>query len=94
MPQRQQMPFNWGNQRSQMGPYQRQMYHPTMMNRQMGPMGSMRQMRQMGSMGFSQNRSGGGLLAKLLGRTNPSMGGGVPGCSLHQVLQLLRVDLF
>lgn len=79
MPQRQQMPFNWGNQRSQMGPYQRPMYHPSMMNRQMGSMGSMRQMRQVGHMGFSQNRSGGGLLSKLLGRSNPSMGGGVPG---------------
>lgn len=90
MPQRQQMPFNLGNQRNQMGPNQRPMYHP-MMNRQnppsgpmgrMGQMGSMRhmrQMRQMGANGYSQRGSGGGLLAKILGKSNPAMGGGFPG---------------
>jgi hypothetical protein len=86
MPQRQQMPFNWGPPQRQMGPYQQQMYHP-MMNQQMRPtspmrgMAQRRQMRQMGQMGSMRptfGKSGGGFLAKIFGKKTPPMAGGFP----------------
>ncbi len=84
MPQRQQMPYNWGIPPSQMGQFQRPPHNP-MMNRPMNQMGRMGQMGQMGRMGRMgqmqsfQGRQGGGFLSKLLGKGKTASGGGLLG---------------
>jgi hypothetical protein len=89
LPQRQQMPFNWFIPPGQAGSYNHPQFNQ-MMNRPMGQMGPMNQMRgrglmgqmsgrgsmgQMGPLGVNRGRQGGGLLAKILGKKSPPMGG-------------------
>ncbi|WP_248278507.1 YqfQ family protein [Bacillus sp. DNRA2] len=84
MVNRYQMPQNWGNPRTPANQFPRPMYRP-MMNQQMNPsypsmqMRRFRQMGPMGPQGQMQTRGGGGLLAKLFGKTAPQMGGGMLG---------------
>lgn len=84
MVNRYQMPQNWGNPRTQANQFPRPMYRPVM-NHQMNPsypsmqMRRFRQMAPTGPYGQMQSRGGGGLLAKLFGKTAPQMGGGMLG---------------
>ncbi|WP_147532382.1 VrrA/YqfQ family protein [Bacillus marasmi] len=91
MVNRQQMPQNWGMPRNQAGQYPYPMYqprrnmqmYPTYPSTQMRRGGFTRQRGQMGSYGQTNSRAGGGLLAKLFGKTTPQMpqmgGGGFLG---------------